>query len=292
MLKHMSLCTGYGGIDLGLHKVLGEELQTICYSEIDAFAVSNLLSKMEQGLLDSAPIWTDLKTLPWQFFVDKVDILSGGFPCQPFSMAGVRSADEDPRHLWPHIKKGIERLNYPAVVFLENVEGLISAKLKGNKWSDPQNTSALLHILRELERLDYSVEFGVFSAKATGAPQLRKRVFILGVHSSASKSVTSKITDTITSYINETNVTELAYPAPIGEPPYIWEPPRTFFQNKPMIYKRLSPKDSNSDWDKFEATCIDVYSRSSEMKLLGNGVVPQVAQQAFIDLWVDLQTGE
>lgn len=177
-LTHISLCTGYGGIDLGLGRVL-PSLRTIAYCEIEAFACANLVSKIEAGALDAAPIWTDLKTFPWAQFRGRVDILSGGFPCQPFSSAGRRGGDEDPRHLWPYIIKGIRELGRPPIVFFENVMGIISSKLKG-EWADPAGTPVLLHVLRELERLGYRATAGIFSAAEVGAPHLRKRVFILG----------------------------------------------------------------------------------------------------------------
>jgi hypothetical protein len=94
-VTHVSLCAGYGGIDLGLHRAI-PNLRTIAVSEIEAFACANLVAKMEAGLLDPAPIWTDLKTFPWAEFRDRVDICSFGYPCQPFSAAGKRLGAEDP----------------------------------------------------------------------------------------------------------------------------------------------------------------------------------------------------
>ena len=178
-LTHLSLCTGYGGIDLGLKRAL-RDVRTVAYVEIESFACENLVTKVEAGLLDAAPIWTDLKTLSWENFRGRVDILSSGFPCQPFSAAGRRAGDSDPRHLWPHITAGIRELGYPPIVFFENVEGIISSKLRGDGWADPAGTPVLLHVLRELERMGYTATAGVFSASEVGAPHQRKRVFILG----------------------------------------------------------------------------------------------------------------
>ena len=164
-VTHISLCAGYGGIDLGLRGAI-PNLRTVAFSEIEGFACANLVSKMEAGLLDCAPIWTDLKTFPWRAFRDRVDILSGGYPCQPFSAAGKRLGTDDPRHLWPFIADGI-RLLRPRICFFENVEGHISLGLR--------------EVIGELESMGYSVSWGIFSAREVGAPHQRKRVFILAM---------------------------------------------------------------------------------------------------------------
>ena len=162
-VTHISLCAGYGGIDLGLKGAIAN-LRTIAFSEIEAYACANLVAKMEQGLLDQAPIWTNLKTFPWADFRGKVDVLSGGYPCQPFSTSGKRLGTEDPRHLWPYIADGI-RLMRPNLCFFENVEGHI--------------TLGLREVISELESIGYSTTWGIFSASEVGAPHRRKRIFIM-----------------------------------------------------------------------------------------------------------------
>jgi DNA (cytosine-5)-methyltransferase 1 len=162
-ITHISLCAGYGGIDLGLKRAI-PNLRTIAFSEIEAYACSNLVSKMEKGLLDAAPIWTNIKTFPWAKFCGKVDILSGGYPCQPFSSAGKRLGKDDPRHLWPYIANGIRSMQ-PRVCFFENVEGHI--------------TLGLREVIRELEQIGYRATWGIFSAREVGAPHRRKRIFIM-----------------------------------------------------------------------------------------------------------------
>lgn len=176
--NHISLCTGYGGIDLGLARVI-KGLRAIAYCEIELYAIENLIDKMEKGIIPPAPIWSNLKTFPFKEFRGCVDILSGGFPCQPFSSAGRRNGDTDPRHLFPFIKQGIID-SRPAFVLLENVRGIISSKLQSDEWNDPKDTPVLLHVIRELERIGYECHWGIFSARETGLPHLRQRVFILG----------------------------------------------------------------------------------------------------------------
>ena len=175
-ITHLSLCSGYEGIGLGLRSVL-PNLREIAYVEIEAFAATNLVAKMEEGRLDPAPIFTDLKTFPYGKFRGCVDILSGGFPCQPFSAAGQRKGTEDPRHLFPYIRDGIRECQ-PRIVFLENVEGIISSKTADGE-------SVLQYVLRELEGLGYIATAGVFSASEVGAPHQRKRVFILGMENAS-----------------------------------------------------------------------------------------------------------
>ncbi len=171
---HISLCSGYGGIDLGLRRVL-PDVRTIAYVEIESFACANLVEKMESKQLDAAPIWTNLKTFNAKPFRNRVDILSGGFPCQPFSHAGQRKGTEDPRHLFPDIERIIMECE-PSILFLENVEGIIPAKYQGEP-----DTSVLKYVLERLEKMGYRAEAGVFSAIECGAPHQRKRVFIAGV---------------------------------------------------------------------------------------------------------------
>ena len=166
-VTHLGLCAGYGGIELGLKRAI-PDLRTVALCEIEAFAISNLVAKMEAGLMDPAPIWPDLKTFPWGAFRDQVDILTGGYPCQPFSAAGQRRGKDDPRHLWPYIADGI-RLLRPRCCFFENVEGHISLGL-----SD---------VIEDLAGMGYRTTWGIFSASECGAPHQRKRVFILAVAS-------------------------------------------------------------------------------------------------------------
>lgn len=177
-INTISFFKGYGGIERGI-ELIGERIRSIASCEIEAYAIANLIAKMEEGSLDPHPIWTNAKTFPGEQFLGKVDLFTGGFPCQPFSAAGGRKADEDPRHLWPACIRAIESFR-PHRVFFENVEGLISAKLGGDEWSDPKGTPVLLHVCRELERRGYKTTWGVFSASEAGAPHQRKRVFILG----------------------------------------------------------------------------------------------------------------
>jgi DNA (cytosine-5)-methyltransferase 1 len=159
----LSFCSGYGGIERGLD-LAGFEHRVIAYVEIEAFAIANLVAKMEADALVSAPVYTNLKTFPAQLFRGKVDLITGGYPCQPFSAAGQRKGTEDPRHLWPYIREHIQTIK-PNRCLFENVEGHISLGLR--------------EVIADLEEDGYSATWGIFSAEEVGAPHRRKRVFIL-----------------------------------------------------------------------------------------------------------------
>jgi len=167
----LSLCSGYGGIEIGLQRVFGK-IRVLAHVEIEVFAIANLVDKMESGKMDPAPIWTDLKTFRSGIFRGCVDILTAGYPCQPFSAAGKQRGTKDDRHLWPYVRKAIFGCR-PDQVFLENVEGHINIGIE--------------KVLKDLERMGYRIEVGIFSAIEVGAPHRRKRVFILGDFASHDK---------------------------------------------------------------------------------------------------------
>ena len=214
-VTHISLCAGYGGIDLGLKRAI-PSLRTVAVSEIEAFACANLVAKMEAGCLDPAPIWTDVKTFPWASFHGKVDILSGGYPCQPFSAAGKRLGKDDPRHLWPWIADGI-RVLQPALCFFENVEGHISLGLRD--------------VIGELEESGYRATWGLFSAAEVGAPHQRKRVFILAhKQHQGSQGWLQRWTDSqregFDGHAGCCGSSDRVWPSRPGQPQHEWEPPR------------------------------------------------------------------
>ena len=159
----ISFCSGYGGIERGLD-LAGINHKVIAYVEVEAFAIANLVAKMEAGQLAPAPIWTDIKTFPSEIFSGKVDLITGGYPCQPFSAAGERKGVEDERHLWPYIRKHIKAVK-PNRCFFENVEGHISLGLST--------------VISDLAEDGFRTAWGIFSAREVGAPHQRKRVYIM-----------------------------------------------------------------------------------------------------------------
>lgn len=155
---------GYGGNALGLKRAI-PGLRSVAVCERDAFVVANVVSKMEKGLLDAVPIWTDVTDFPCEpFGYQRLDFFAASYPCQGFSHAGKRLGVDDHRHLWPYCRRFIQSVR-PGWVWLENVEGHV--------------TLGLSTVLADLEEDGYTAAWGIFSASEVGAPHQRKRVFIL-----------------------------------------------------------------------------------------------------------------
>lgn len=266
-ITHIGLCAGYGGIELGLERAI-PDLRTVALCEIEAFAVANLVAKMEAGLMDPAPIWPDLKTFPWESFRDRVDILTGGYPCQPFSAAGKRLGKDDPRHLWPWIADGI-RILRPRMCFFENVEGHISLGLR--------------EVIGELESLGYQTAWGIFSASEVGAPHQRKRVFILAYRHGERGQLPDwwrVAAEQVPVGYGETR-RDGQWPSRPGEPQHAWEPPRVSEQGIQTQPAMGGDSDGTSRGLGNAELFVFCDNRTDELRLLGNGVVPATAERAF-----------
>lgn len=158
MVRVGSLCTGYGGLEMGLAEY-GVDVVTRWHAET-APELAPVLSHHGPNLGDITR--ADFTNAP------RVDVVTAGFPCQPVSVAGRRKAQGDDRWLWPHVHRAIAQLN-PRVVLLENVPGLVSTK-DGRAWHDV--AGGLLHS-------GYSVRWTVVGACHVGAAHHRHRLFIV-----------------------------------------------------------------------------------------------------------------
>lgn len=161
----LSLCSGAGGIDLGLTIAL-PGYRTVGHVERETYAAATLVARMEDASLDHAPVWDDVASFdghPWR---GAVDIITAGYPCQPFSVAGKRRGADDPRHLWPHVARIIGEVE-PPFVFLENVAHHL-------RLGFPEVASGLVG-------MGYRLAAGLFTAAEVGAPHKRERLFILAI---------------------------------------------------------------------------------------------------------------
>ena len=168
MLSVGSLCTGYGGLEMGLETVYGEiDLRFV--SDIDK-DVNTLLAHYHPNTLNLG----DLTVVNWAD-IEPVDVLTAGYPCQPFSTAGKRKGLEDERAIFEYIADGISVLR-PQNVLLENVAGHIT--LGGTA------------VIATLTKLGYdNIRWGIVRASDTGAPHKRARLFIWAQTTNTKRSV-------------------------------------------------------------------------------------------------------
>ena len=243
----ISFCTGYGGLERGIRRA-GMDVRTVCYCERETYVQAVLVKEIEEGRLDSAPIWTDLATFPSAEFHGKVHGLTCGYPCQPFSSVGKRKGKEDSRHLWPRIREHARAIGVQWI-FAENVEGHISLGLST--------------VISDLEEDGYKTAWGIFSAEEVGAPHQRKRVYILANTASREprQSQARHRRESISG-----GSEKVCWPSRPGESQYEWEPPRT-------TITRLGGMSNGTTY------------RNQRLMLLGNGVVPQTAEIAWKTLW-------
>ena len=161
VVRALCLCEGYGGFELGLRE---HGIRTVARVERDSYAAAVLVERMETSRLDPAPVWDDLTTFDGSAWRGRVDLITAGFPCQPFSAAGQRKGVDDDRWLWPAIGRIIRDVG-PSLVFLENVPGLVR--------------HGLPHVLADLAALGFDAEWGLLAAADVGAPHRRQRFWLL-----------------------------------------------------------------------------------------------------------------
>lgn len=144
-----SLCSGFGGLDLGLERA---GFRTVWHAEVDK-ACSEVLALRWPGV----PNHGDLKKVEWSS-VQRVDVITAGYPCQPFSHAGKRRGEEDPRHLWPFVLGAVRSLR-PGAVLLENVPG--------------HRSKGFGTVLGDLASCGYDARWTSLRASDVGAPHRR-----------------------------------------------------------------------------------------------------------------------
>lgn len=170
-LNILSICTGGGGLDLGIELAV-PSARTVCMVEREAFACAQLVSAMEAGLMAPAPIWSDARTFNGRAWRGAVDGLIGGIPCQPHSLAGRKQGSNDARDLWSTARRIIVQSGAWWVV-IENVGGMLAA--------GSDEIAGAQRVFRDLHKLGFEVEGGLFTAAEVGASHQRERVIILGV---------------------------------------------------------------------------------------------------------------
>lgn len=267
-MKIGSLFSGYGGLDLAVSKFFDADV--VWHSEIEPAP-----AKVLRYRFPSVPNLGDVTQIDWTR-VEPVDIICGGSPCQDVSLCGPRNGMHEGTRsgLWASMREGIAVLR-PTHVVWENVKGAYSAKAVGG-------TTALGRVVQDLTALGYSVRWGLVRASDAGAPHRRERVFVWGA-----------LADT-----------------PHQRPERAWKPgqetsvegsdrgkiaaaqwadfggfhPEPLVPSETVKYgRRLNPRFSEwvmglpSGW----VTDVPGITSAQQLKMLGNGVVPQQALLAL-----------
>jgi len=161
MLKHLDLFSGIGGFSLGLESA--GLVETVAFCDYEKFCQQVLKKHWPQ-----VPIYGDVKELTHERLkadgINNIDIITGGYPCQPFSVAGSQKGEQDPRHVWPEMFRLIQELR-PSFVIGENVSGHIKLGLDT--------------VLENLESESYTARTFSISAASIGANHKRERVWTL-----------------------------------------------------------------------------------------------------------------
>jgi DNA (cytosine-5)-methyltransferase 1 len=261
-MKIGSLCTGYGGLDMAVEAYFNAE--TIWCAEYDKYA-----SKLIKERLN-IPNYKDIKSIDWNE-LEPIDILTAGYPCQPFSVAGSRKGSDDERHLWPYIKQAISILR-PNYVILENVRGHLSLGFK--------------EVLADLTQIGYDARWQVVRASDVGAPHQRARLFVVAYpySSGLQRQGEQRHTAAECSTFNSSTQHESHY----GQMQKL----RQRFTPRSEMHMQAIPDtlDNGRVSSKFVeymmglpkgwVTDLDI-SWTQQLKMLGNGVVPQQAYYAL-----------
>ena len=170
-LRVLDLFSGIGGFSLGLERTGGFE--TVAFCEFADFPLAVLAKHWPD-----VPIFPDVRELKGTDIEGPVDVICGGYPCQPFSTAGQRRGAEDDRHLWPEFSRLVDELR-PTWVIGENVAGHISMGLDD--------------VLSDLEGQGYACRTFVIPACAVDAPHRRDRVWTVGYDSNAKSAGADKM---------------------------------------------------------------------------------------------------
>jgi DNA (cytosine-5)-methyltransferase 1 len=161
-LRELALFAGAGGGILGGH-LLG--WRTICAVEWDAYARDVLVARQNDGCLKAFPIWDDVQTFDGRPWRGRVDVVSGGFPCQDISCAGKGAGIEGERSsMWKHMARIIGEVR-PRFVFVENSPMLVGR--------------GLAVVIADLTEMGYDAKWGVVGAHHAGAPHKRDRIWIV-----------------------------------------------------------------------------------------------------------------
>lgn len=159
-MNELSLFTGAGGMLGG--KILG--WRTISYVEIDRRCQEIIKRRITDGVIDDAPIFADIRSFDGRQFRGLVDVVTAGFPCTPFSIAGKRKGEHDENNYWPETIRALREVE-PRFALLENVPGLVTDPYFGT-------------ILGDLYEAGFDAEWDIIGTDQLGGTNRRRRLWI------------------------------------------------------------------------------------------------------------------
>jgi len=266
-MNHGSLFSGIGGFDLaaewmGWTNVFQVEWDSYC-------------QKVLKKNFKNVELYGDIKEFKGEKYRGTVDIISGGFPCQPFSHAGKRRGEADDRHVWPEMLRIISEVK-PSFVVGENVAGLISM----------ENGKTLERIFADLENEGYTIESFIIPACSIGAWHRRNRIWIIA-YSSCSRRPWDAANET--NRCNRNNGRKDSKILP--------DVPNTNIQGsqgrnsrelqkctKQQPVREGNSQNNGSYWEPepdVGRVANGISNRVDRLKGLGNAIVPQIAFELF-----------
>lgn len=290
-LRTLALFAGGGGIERGIRLAV-QASRVVCYVEREAHACAVLAARMGEGSVAQAPIWSDVCTFDGRPWRGSVDLVCGGFPCQDISVAGNGAGLDGARSgLWREYRRIVEECE-PALVFIENVAALRSRGLD--------------RVLADLAALGFDAEWGSFRAGDAspgtvdvGSSHRRERIFILAAHVDRMAHAQRKLVRDEPGRCSGACGSDSAVvgdPGPLladddgreGEPDArrhepLWPPGPDALDAWAEVL-RVSPHFEPSVCRVAHGVADALVDRADRLRLLGNGVVPQVAAVAFLVL--------
>ena len=269
-MKELSLFSGAGGGLLATKHLLGWE--TVGYVEIDEYCQAVLAQRIKDGYLDSAPIFGDITQFISEGYAEAyqgmVDVITAGFPCQPFSTAGRRQADDDERNMWPQTMETICIVG-PQFALLENVPGLLVYEYFGEIFGD-------------LVESGYCIQWKCISAAELGAPHKRDRLWLVAYRNGQRSRQVGTFAK------NDGKRKAANDPGQVG---LLGRTEKTTDTNGKMLEKRdrmpgrQSQRPRKADWWSTEPrlgrVADGVANRVDRLKAIGNGQVSIVAATAW-----------
>jgi DNA (cytosine-5)-methyltransferase 1 len=279
-MRHGSLFSGIGGFDLAAEWMGWEN---VFHCEWNAFG-----QRVLKHYWPNAESFNDITKTDFTKYANKIDILTGGFPCQPYSSAGKRLGKEDERHLWPEMLRAIREIS-PSFVVGENVRGLTN-------WN---GGLVFEEVCAELENLGYQVAPVIIPACGVGAPHRRERIWFVAYVNGPEQRNNARANNREAEKVwrqNKSNVSRELSSDGIA----IYAKSKRFQESsKRREMERIRSKftGKRTNWNQFPTqspVCsgndgisgeLDGITfpkwRNESIKAYGNAIVPQVAYQIF-----------